>query len=100
MSDGMKMVMIAYNEAMDMEIMESLERCGIKGYTRIKTAYGKGEASGTHMGNDVWPGRNNIIYAACDAPLAEKLISEVRALREQLGHEGVKSFVWDLSGIT
>jgi nitrogen regulatory protein PII len=96
----MKMVMIFYNEAIDMEVMEALGKCGIKNYTKILSAYGKGEASGTHLGNDIWPGRNNILYVACDESQKNKLLSCIKELRKTLGKEGLKAFVLPLEELT
>jgi hypothetical protein len=96
----MTMTMITYNEAIDDEVMEILKSCGLKNYTKIKGVFGKGETSGTHLGDDIWPGRNNILYAACQENEAKQLISYVKELRKKLGKEGVKAFVWSLSGIT
>ncbi len=95
-----KMVMVVYNEAIDAEVMEALEICAIKNYTKITAAFGKGTASGTHLGNDIWPGRNNILYAACEEETAKKMLSCVKELRKPLGKEGIKAFIWDLSGLT
>ncbi len=96
----MKMVMITYNEAIDMEVMETLEGCGIKNYTKILGVYGAGTTSGVHLGNDVWPGRNNILYVAAEEQKAIQLLSCVEGLREKLGKEGIKAFIWDLEKIT
>lgn len=96
----MKMLMVVYNEALDIELMELLEGCKIKGYTKIKGALGKGTASGAHLGTDTWPGLNNILYAACGEKDAEQLISRVKELRKQLGHEGIKAFLMPLEEIT
>lgn len=96
----MRMVMIAYNEAIDMEVMEVLENCAMKNYTKITGVYGRGTASGTHLGNDIWPGRNNILYVACEEDNARQLVSCVQNLRKKLGKEGVKAFTWDLEDIT
>lgn len=96
----MKMLMIAYNEAIDTEIMEALENCGLKNYTKIKTAYGRGTTSGIHLGNDIWPGRNNILYVACQDEQAKNLLSSIKELRKQLGKEGLKAFAWNLEEIT
>ncbi len=96
----MKMAILAYNEAIDDEVMETLESCGLKNYTKIKGVFGKGETSGTHLGNDIWPGRNNILYAACQDNEARQLILCVKELRKKLGKEGVKAFVWSLDEIT
>ncbi len=92
----MKMVMIAYNEAMDMEVMDALENCAIKNYTKIRGAFGKGDTSGTHLGNDIWPGKNNILYVACSEDDARQLIACVENLRKKLSHEGIKTFSWPL----
>lgn len=96
----MKMVMIAYNEAMDMEVMEIIENCGLKNYTKIVGTYGKGTTSGTHLGNDIWPGRNNILYIACQEDKVQQLISCIKELRKTLGHEGIKAFVLPVEDAT
>lgn len=96
----MKMVMINYNEAVDMEVMEALENCSLTNYTKVMGVYGKGGSSGTHMGDDIWPGRNNIIYVACGENISLKLMDAVRKLREGLGKEGVKAFAWELCDFT
>ena len=96
----MTMIMIAYNEAVDMEVMEAMEKCGVKNYTKIMATYGKGETSGTHLGDDVWPGRNNILYTACEDSKAKEVLSSVRNLRKTLGAEGVKAFLIPLEEVT
>ena len=88
----MKMVMIVYNEAMDVEVMDVLEHCVLKNYTKIVGVFGKGDSSGTHLGNDVWPGRNNVLFVACEETAAKQLISCARELRKKLGKEGIKAF--------
>ncbi len=96
----MKMTMIAYNEAMDLEVMEILSACSLENYTKLTGVFGKGAASGTHLGDDIWPGRNNILYVTCDENAAEQLLFRVKELRKILGKEGIKAFTWDLSGLT
>ncbi len=60
----LKMVIIAYNEAIDTEVMEMMEKYNLKNYTKVMGVFGRGETSGTHLGNDIWPGRNNLLYVA------------------------------------
>jgi len=96
----MKMVMITYNEAVDAEVMEALEASGVKNYTKIPAAYGKGEKSGTHLGNDIWPGRNGILYVACNGEDAKKLLLQIKELRKSLASEGVKAFVLPVEEMT
>jgi nitrogen regulatory protein PII len=96
----MKMVLVSYNEAIESEVMEVLTECGLKNYTKITGVFGRGESSGTHLGSDIWPGRNNIFYIACEEQEAKKLVSCVKELRKSLGKEGIKAFVWSLEDIT
>jgi nitrogen regulatory protein PII len=95
-----KMIMIAYNEAIEDEVMEILENCAMKNYTKITSVFGKGGTSGTHLGNDVWPGRNNLLYVACDEAQVKKMLGCVKELRRHLGSEGVKAFVVPVEEIT
>lgn len=95
----MKMVMVVYNEAVDADVMESLETCCLQSYTKVAGVFGRGDASGTHLGTDVWPGLNNILYVACDEKQAAFILDRVKELRKTLAQEGVKAFVWDLSGV-
>lgn len=96
----MMMVMIAYNEAIDDEVMENLGDCTLKNYTKIMGTFGKGDTSGTHLGDDIWPGRNNILYVTCQDNEARQLVSCVKELRKKLGKEGIKAFIWSLDEIT
>lgn len=89
----MKMIMITYNEAIDSEVMEVLEGCGLKNYTKIVATFGRGSSSGSHLGNDIWPGKNNILYVACEDRQAQQLFLCVKELRKSLGREGIKAFV-------
>jgi hypothetical protein len=95
-----KMVMVAYNEAIDAEVMEVLLNCGLQNYTKIMGTFGRGSTSGTHLGDDVWPGRNNILYVACQDSEAKHLLSCVKELRKKLRQEGIKAFSWNLDEIT
>ena len=94
------MVMISYNMAIDDEVMEVLTNCALKSYTKITDVYGKGDASGTHLGNDIWPGLNNMLLASCPDADAKQLMVCIRKLRERLGSEGVKAFVMPVEEIT
>ena len=96
----MKMVMIVYNEALDNEVMEILESTAMKNYTKITEVFGCGASSGTHMGTDIWPGRNNILYIACEEVVGKKMVAAVKELRKSLGVEGVKAFLLPLEEMT
>lgn len=95
-----KMVMVSYNEAIDAEVMEALANCGLENYTKIQGTFGKGKNSGTHLGNDVWPGRNNILYVSCEEEEARHLLAYVIELRKKLGKEGIKAFILPVEEVT
>ena len=57
----MKMVMVTYSEAIDIEVMGVLNGCGLANYTKITRVFGKGTTSGTHLGDQIWPGLNYIL---------------------------------------
>lgn len=96
----MKMVMICYNEAIDDEVMEMLEGCAHSNYTKIMGVFGKGTGSGTHLGDDIWPGRNNILYVACGEGEAERILDGVKGLRAEFKDEGIKAFCWGIDAAT
>jgi hypothetical protein len=96
-----KMVMISYNEAVDAEVMEALEQsCSLDNYTKIPGVFGKGKSSGTHRGDDIWPGRNNLLMVGCSDPEAKKLLAQIQKLRIKLGKEGVKAFILPVDAAT
>lgn len=96
----MKMIMLVYNEALDNEVMEILESCLMKNYTKITGVFGCGASSGTHLGTDIWPGRNNILYVACEEAVGKKIIVLVKQIRKSLGVEGIKAFLMPLDDLT
>ena len=96
----MKMVMIVYNEALDNEVMEILGYCAMKNYTKITGVFGCGISSGTHSGTDIWPGRNNLLYVACEEKESKKIIASVKEIRKSLGAEGIKAFLMPLEEMT
>jgi len=95
-----KLTMIIYNEAIESEVMDVLKNCGLENFTKIPGVFGKGSSSGAHFGNDIWPGRNNILFVACEEEKCKKLIFCIRELRKKLKKEGIKAFVWNLEEIT
>ena len=95
-----KMVMISYNSAINSEVMELLEKCGIRNYTKWTQVQGKGETSGSHFGSEIWPGENSVLAIAIEDNEKNKLIEGLKNLRQKLGKEGIKAFVLPVEEIT
>ncbi|MDD5120540.1 MAG: hypothetical protein PHR84_04450 [Candidatus Omnitrophica bacterium] len=97
----MKMAMIVYNEALDEEVHEIMKNCcSVQNYTQIPAVFGRGNLSGTHLGTDIWPGRNNILYIACDEEEGKKIIASVKQMRKSLGAEGIKAFLMPIEEVS
>ena len=76
------------------------EDCELKNYTKIDDVFGRGSSSGTHLGTDVWPGLNNILFTACPDDRIQQVFEAIRDLRKSLSKEGIKAFAWQLDEIT
>ncbi|MBS3763696.1 MAG: hypothetical protein KGZ25_10385 [Planctomycetes bacterium] len=96
----MKLLLIAYNEALDDEVMGVLSDAGVKTYTKWTKVLGKGEGSGSHLGTHVWPKQNNVLAIVVEDDVVNGLIEGVRHLREEFRHEGVKAFVLPVEMVT
>ena len=96
----MKAVLIVHNVAIDEEVNEVLESVGINCYTKFPNTLGRGEISEPHLNTDVWPGINCGTFVVIEQAKAKKVMENVRRLREKLGTEGIKAFMWEIDDIT
>ncbi len=96
----MKAVLIVHNVAIDGEVNEALESVGIDCYTKFTNTLGRGKLSDPHLNTDVWPGVNYGTFVVTDQADANKLMQTVRRMREKLGSEGVKAFMWEIDDMT
>lgn len=96
----MKMILIAYNMAIDEEVMEVLEEAGAETYTKWTRVHGKGKTSGPHLDSNVWPGVNNVLAIAVENDKVSEIPLKVQELRKSLGEEGIKAFVLPLEEVT
>ncbi len=96
----MKMIVIAYNQALDDEVMDALAKSGLKSYTKWTGVLGKGTASGPHLATHVWPKANNVLAVATPEGVVEPFLEQIRKLRAELGAEGIKAFVLPVETLT
>jgi len=96
----MKAVLIVHNVAIDEEVNEALKSVGIDCYTKFPNTLGKGRISEPHLNTDVWPGINCGTFVVIEQVKAKKVMENVRRLREKLGTEGIKAFMWEINDIT
>lgn len=96
----MKAVLIVHNAAIDRDVNEALQSLGIDCYTNFTNVLGKGQLSQPHLNTDVWPGTNIATFVVTDQPKADKIMDKIRRMREKLGSEGLKAFMWQIEDIT
>lgn len=96
----MKLVMICYNEAIDDEVTELLDKMDIKGYTKWTKVLGKGQTSEPHLLSHIWPKANNVIAVAVEEEIAHTIMDKLRSMKTQVGKAGLKAFMWSVDQIT
>jgi hypothetical protein len=89
----MKLVLVAYNEAIDEAVHEILSAHELEGFTKWTRVYGKGRSSGPHLGTHIWPKANNVLAVVTEDEQADNLMTAVRDLRARLSSEGIKAFM-------
>ncbi len=95
----MKAVFISYNQALSERIQEALDRRGIKGFTKWELTQGRGSFDGEpHMGSHTWPAMNSSILAITEDEKVEPLLEALRAIDAQTRMQGMRAFVWDITG--
>lgn len=96
----MKLVIIAYNEAIDDEVMAVLAAGGIDSFTKWQKVLGKGKMSEPHLDSTTWPGANNVCMVIVDDKEVSPLLIQIKNLRKTLGKEGIKAFVLPVEEVT
>ena len=93
-------VLIVHNAAIESDVNDILESVGIDGFTKFPNTLGKGNLSEPHLDSDVWPGVNCGTLVVTDEAKASQLMEQVHKIRERLGTEGVKGFMWQIEQVT
>ncbi len=96
----MKAVLIVHNAAIDVEVNELLKSVGIDSYTKFPEVLGRGRLSEPHLNTEVWPGVNCGTLVVVEDDQARAVMDGVRKMRQTLGSEGVKAFLWEIREIT
>lgn len=96
----MKAVFISYNQAYNEEIVEVLEACGQRGFTRWEEIQGKGGFNGQpRFGSHAWPEQNHAILAVVKDEKVEPILEELRGKDEASPDLGLRAFVWNIEAM-
>lgn len=92
MNENRVMIYIVYDRAIDEEVIDTLEEIGLHFYTKWKDVVGVG-VHDPHLGDNIWPGLNNVVMIATDTGMKENLFSRVKDLQRRFTSVGLRAFV-------
>jgi hypothetical protein len=95
-----KLVLICYNEAIDQEVFDVLEEVNVEGYTKWTKVLGRGKSSGPHLYSHIWPKANNVVATVVSEQEAVVMLDRIHKMRQKLGSEGIKAFMWKIEEVT
>lgn len=92
----MKMLQIICDSGFEEYLLERLEREGIKYFTKIEKALGKGNSSQPHMDSHIWPGFHVLYFISVSDEEYNKVKPVLLEIKEKIKKEGFKVFVYDI----
>lgn len=92
----MKMLQIICDSRFEEYLLEKLEKEGIKYFTKIEKALGKGKSSEPHMDSHIWPGFHVLYFIAVSEEDYNKVKQALLEIKEKIKKEGFKVFVYNI----
>ena len=96
----MKAVMIIYNQAHSSVVMEILDNCSVRGFTKWVDVQGRGSVKGEpHYGTHAWPSKNMATLAVVPEESVAPLIKELKEANNAATDQGMRAFVWEAESV-
>lgn len=96
----MRLLIIVYDSGIEIDLVELTKELDLPGWTKVFGAHGHG-ATGTKLGDPIWPGTNNVLYVAVPD---EQVAPVLAALDELKGsfrtNPGITPFVVPLDEVS
>ena len=90
-------LVIAYDQAYNMEIADAIEKIGVRGFTMWNDIAGRGGFSGLpHLGNHAWPTMNNAMLTFVPDELVDEILAQLKSMDEETPDLGIRAFVWNV----
>lgn len=97
----MKMIWIAYDEALEHDVQTALAAGGPDiGFTEWRRVAGRGHRSEPHLMTPVWPKGNHVLMTCVPDDAAARCMTALRDLRQVVGRQGLKAFVVPVDDLT
>lgn len=91
----MKAIMITYHIVLAEEILATLDRLDVRGFTRWSDIQGRGSHTGVpQMGSHTWPGLNGAMLCVVEDEQTPPLLEALKELDEE--ERGLRAFVWPI----
>ena len=91
----MKAIFVAYNQAYNEEIIQALEACGQRGFTKWEDVGGRGTRDGEpHLGNHAWPTQNHALLAVVPDEKAADILDSLRRKDRENPDLGLRAYAW------
>lgn len=88
--------MIVYNQAHSSNVLEILDKCSIRGFTKWEDIQGRGSNTGEpHYSSHAWPSKNMATLAVVAPEVLPALLKELKSLNEEAEKQGLRTFVWE-----
>ena len=93
----MKSVFIAYNQAFHEEIIDILNKTGLRGFTSWEQVQGKGSYTGDpHLGDHAWPTLNSAMLCIVEDSVVENFLRRLKDLDQTSPAMGLRAFTWNI----
>jgi|Deesub1362A_J573_1020465.scaffolds.fasta_scaffold00030_29 nitrogen regulatory protein PII len=92
----MKMLQIICDSGFEDYLLENFEKEGIKYFTKIEKALGKGSSSEPHLDSHIWPGFHVLYFVAVQDEKYDKIKKLLLKMKKELKGRGFKVFVYDI----
>lgn len=95
----MKAIFLSCNQALYDEVLQTMEKCGVRGYTGWEEVTGCGMKEGEpHLGTHAWPTLNSSLIAMAEEPAASDFLAELKRIDNENGKLGLRAFWWEIGG--
>ena len=91
----MKRIEIMANLSVELDIMDILEKSGVKGFTKIPVVHGAG-SSNPKKGDSIWPEENFMLIICIEENMVQSIKDKIVELKRNFPNEGIKYYVTEL----
>ena len=89
----MKLLLLNYYVGIHQEVMELLDRAGVRTYTRWTEVEGRISGREPRENSHVWPGTNSAMMIVVEERVADELVREIESFNAGSQDEGVDVYV-------